>query len=245
MNSPAAQQQGSSANKALDGCISARVLLFDLDGTLADTAPDLAFALNRVLNSLDFPAVTLENTRNWIGNGIRCLLERALAGGSEKNFGPEFVDRGVALFESFYVEALWRKSVCYPGVIDGLVELKQRGYKMGCVTNKLRSCTDKLLEYSGLTNFFEVVVSGDDLVETKPAPAPLLYAADQLRVDPKDCVVIGDSRNDIDAARAAGMAVLAVTWGYHQDLELSAMGATQLVSEFNQISRLVTPTIPL
>jgi phosphoglycolate phosphatase len=245
VNPSAAQQEGSNANKALDGCISARVLLFDLDGTLADTAPDLAFALNRVLNSFAFPTVAVENTRNWIGNGMRRLLEQALADDVGRKVDPNLIDRGVALFESFYVEALWRKSVCYPGVIDGLVELKRRGYKMGCVTNKPRSCTGKLLEYSGLADFFEVVVSGDDLVETKPAPAPLLYAADQLRVDPKDCVMIGDSRNDIDAARAAGMAVLAVTWGYHQDLELSAMGATQLVSEFNQIFHLVTPTIPL
>ncbi len=243
MNQPAAQQQGSSANTALDGCLSASALLFDLDGTLADTAPDLTRALNRVLNTLDCSEVTLENTRNWIGNGMRCLLERALAGEGEKNASPEFVDRGVALFEPFYAEAVWADSVCYPGVVDGLAELKRMGYKMGCVTNKPRSCTGALLEHSGLVDFFEVVVAGDDLVETKPAPAPLLYAADQLHVGPQDCVVIGDSRNDVDAARAAGMAVLLVTWGYHQGLELSAMGATQLVSQFNQIFHVVTPAV--
>ena len=245
MNRPAAQRQGSSAHKALEGCLSARALLFDLDGTLADTAPDLTRALNRVLNSFDFPAVTVENTRNWIGNGIRRLLEQALAAEGKKKVSPEFVDQGVALFEPFYAEMVWTDSVCYPGVVDGLAELRRMGYKMGCVTNKPRSCTGKLLEHSGLADFFEVVVAGDDLVETKPAPAPLLHAADQLKVSPKDCVVIGDSRNDIDAARAAGMAVLAVTWGYHQGLELSAMGATRLVSQFNQIFHLVTPATPL
>ena len=112
MNRPAAQQQGSSANTALDGCLSASALLFDLDGTLADTAPDLARALNRVLNTLDCSEVTLETTRNWIGNGMRCLLERALAGDGEKKAGPEFVDQGVALFEPFYAEAVWADSVC-------------------------------------------------------------------------------------------------------------------------------------
>jgi len=243
VNRPAAQQQGSSANTALDGCLSAKALLFDLDGTLADTAPDLTQALNRVLRELDCPEITLENTRNWIGNGMRRLLERALAGDGEKRSNPEFVDRGVALFEPFYAEAVWTDSVCYPGVVDGLAKLKRMGYKMGCVTNKPRSCTGALLEHSGLAYFFEVVVAGDDLVETKPAPAPLLYAADQLQVDPQDCVMIGDSRNDIDAARAAGMAVLVVTWGYHQGLEWSAMGATQLVSQFNQICHAVTPAI--
>ena len=218
-------------------------LLFDLDGTLADTAPDLAFALNRVLNSFAFSTITVENTRNWIGNGMRRLLERAFAGDSEKKVDPELVDRGVALFETFYAEALWRDSMCYPGVVDGLAELKRIGYKMGCVTNKPRSCTGALLEHSRLIDYFEVVVAGDDLVETKPAPAPLLHAADQLHVSPQDCVVIGDSRNDVDAARAAGMAVLLVTWGYHQGFELSALGATQLVSQFNQIFHVVKPTV--
>ena len=239
MNQSAAQQQGSSANTALGGCLSASTLLFDLDGTLADTAPDLTRALNRVLSALDCPEVTLENTRNWIGNGMRCLLERALVGEGEKNASPDFVDQGVALFEPFYAETVWADSVCYPGVVDGLAEFKRMGYKMGCVTNKPRSCTGALLEHSGLVDFFEVVVAGDDLVETKPAPAPLLYAADQLHVGPQDCVVIGDSRNDVDAARAAGMAILLVTWGYHQGLELSTMGATQLVSQFNQIFHVV------
>ncbi len=243
MNQPAAQQQGSSANTALGGCLSASALLFDLDGTLADTAPDLTRALNRVLSTLDCSEVTLENTRNWIGNGMRCLLERALAGEGEKNASPDFVDQGVALFEPFYAEAVWADSVCYPGVVDGLAEFKRMGYKMGCVTNKPRSCTGALLEHSGLVDFFEVVVAGDDLVETKPAPAPLLYAADQLHVGPQDCVVIGDSRNDVDAARAAGMAVLLVTWGYHQGFELSALGATQLVSQFNQIFHVVKPVV--
>mgnify|MGYP000017575337 FL=1 len=243
MNRSAAPQQGSSANTTLDGCLSASALLFDLDGTLVDTAPDLARALNRVLRALDCPAVTLENTRNWIGNGMRRLLERALAGDGEKKASPGFVDRGVVLFEPFYAEAVWTDSVCYPGVVDGLAKLKRMGYKMGCVTNKPRSCTGVLLEHAGLAGFFEVVVAGDDLVETKPAPAPLLYAADQLQVGPQDCVVIGDSQNDVNAARAAGMAVLVVTWGYHQGLEWSAMGATQLVSQFNQIFHVVTPAV--
>ena len=217
--------------------------LFDLDGTLADTAPDLAIALNRVLHTLDCPAVTLENTRNWIGNGMRCLLERALAGSDKNKASTEIVDQGVALFEPFYAESVWADSVCYPGVVDGLAELKQMGYKMGCVTNKPRSCTGALLHHAGLLDFFEVVVAGDDLVETKPAPAPLLYAADQLHGGPQDCVVIGDSRNDVDAARAAGMAVLLVTWGYHQGFELSALGATQLVSQFNHIFHVVKPAV--
>ena len=243
MNRLAAQTQGSNANTALNNRLPTRALLFDLDGTLVDTAPDLTQALNRVLGTLNRSTVTLENTRNWIGNGMRRLLERALARDSEEKTDPELVDRGVTLFEPFYAETVWVDSVCYPGVIDGLNQLKRMGFKMGCVTNKPRSCTGLLLERSELARFFEVVVAGDDLVEVKPAPAPLLYAADQLEVDPQNCVVIGDSQNDIDAARAAGMPVLAVTWGYHQGLELSAMGATKLICRFDQIFLAITPSI--
>jgi phosphoglycolate phosphatase len=243
VNRPAAQQQGSSANAALDGFLSASALLFDLDGTLADTAPDLTRALNQVLRALDCPEVTVEKTRIWIGNGMRRLLERALTGGGEKKVSPELVTRGIALFEPIYAEAVWTDSICYPGVVEGLAKLKRMGYKMGCVTNKPRSCTGALLEHSRLADFFEVVVAGDDLVESKPAPAPLLYAANQLQIAPQDCVVIGDSRTDVDAARAASMAVLVVTWGYHQGLELSAIGATNLVSQFDQIFHLVAPAV--
>jgi phosphoglycolate phosphatase len=240
VNQSAAYQQGSSANIALDTCLRARALLFDLDGTLADTAPDLARALNRVLFMLNCRTVTLENTRNWIGNGMRCLLEQALARDSEDNVDPELVDRGAELFEPVYAEAVWVDSTCYPGVVDGLAQLKRMGFRIGCVTNKPRSCTDKLLQYSGLDGCVEAVVAGDDLAESKPAPAPLLHAADQLGVSPQSCVMIGDSQNDVAAARAAGMAVLVVTWGYDQGLDLSALGATKLVSQFNEIFDMVT-----
>ena len=97
-----------------------RAVVFDLDGTLVDTAPDLTRALNRVLRALDCPAITLENTRNWIGNGMRHLLERAIASDGKKKVSPKLVDQGVALFEPFYAEAVWADSVCYPGVVYGL-----------------------------------------------------------------------------------------------------------------------------
>ena len=218
----------------------ARALLFDLDGTLADTAPDLARALNRALQTLDCPRVTLEEVRRWIGNGTESLLKRAVAKTPGRQVDLDLINKGIGLFDFYYSESIWAKSVCYPGVLNGLSELKRLGFKLACVTNKPRSFSSEVLKQSGLDVFFDVVVAGNDLSERKPSPMPLLYATQQLELGSRECIVIGDSKNDTEAALKAGMMVLLVTWGYHQDMELSQMGATELIRKFNEISNLVT-----
>lgn len=217
----------------------ARALLFDLDGTLADTAPDLARALNRALQTLDCPRVTLEEVRLWIGNGTESLLKRAVAKTPGRQVDLDLINKGIGLFDFYYSESIWAKSVCYPGVLNGLSELKRLGFKLACVTNKPRSFSSEVLKQSGLDVFFDVVVAGNDLSERKPSPMPLLYATQQLELGSRECIVIGDSKNDTEAALKAGMMVLLVTWGYHQDMELSQMGATQLIQKFSDISDLV------
>ena len=218
----------------------ARALLFDLDGTLADTAPDLARALNRALQTLDCQRVTLEEVRRWIGNGTESLLKRAVAKTPGRQVDLDLINKGIGLFDFYYSESIWAKSVCYPGVLNGLSELKRLGFKLACVTNKPRSFSSDVLKQSGLDVFFDVVVAGNDLSERKPSPMPLLYATQQLELGSRECIVIGDSKNDTEAALKAGMMVLLVTWGYHQDMELSQMGATELIRKFNEISNLVT-----
>ena len=218
----------------------ARALLFDLDGTLADTAPDLARALNIALQTLDCQRVTLEEVRRWIGNGTESLLKRAVAKTPGRQVDLDLINKGIGLFDFYYSESIWAKSVCYPGVLNGLSELKRLGFKLACVTNKPRSFSSDVLKQSGLDVFFDVVVAGNDLSERKPSPMPLLYATQQLELGSRECIVIGDSKNDTEAALKAGMMVLLVTWGYHQDMELSQMGATELIRKFNEISNLVT-----
>ena len=213
--------------------------MFDLDGTLADTAPDLCQALNRVLRTLNCSTVALEEVRGWIGNGMQTLLEHALAKNLYRKVDSALIDKGMSLFDLFYSDAVWVESVCYPGVLNGLLELREIGFKLACVTNKPRSFSLEVLKQSGLDAFFHVLVAGNDLPERKPSPVPLLHAIRQLRVNSRECVVIGDSKIDIDAARNAGMMVLLVTWGYHQDLELSEMGANQLIKTFSQIPKSV------
>jgi phosphoglycolate phosphatase len=242
VNEVAVQEAGITIN-ALGKSVSGKALLFDLDGTLADTAPDLLQALNRVLSVLNFSPVLLEDARNWIGSGMRSLLETALVSSIGSVPDPALVDKGMTLFDLFYAEGVWVKSTCYPGVVEGLSEFKKIGLKMGCVTNKPRFFTEALLKKSRLDVFFDVVVAGNDLCEKKPAPLPLLHAAERLQVSPQVCVVIGDSQNDIDAALGAGMMMLLVTWGYFQSGKVSQMGATQLIKEFSQIRNVVTRSI--
>ena len=213
--------------------------MFDLDGTLADTAPDLCQALNRVLRTLNCSTVALEEVRGWIGNGMQALLERALVKNSDRKVDSALIEKGMSLFDLFYSDSVWVESICYPGALNSLLELREIGFKMACVTNKPRSFSLEVLKQSGLDAFFHVLVAGNDLSERKPSAAPLLYAAQQLRVNSRECVVIGDTKNDIDAARNAGMMVLLVTWGYHKDLELSEMGANQLIKTFSQIPKSV------
>ena len=219
--------------------LRATALLFDLDGTLVDSAPDICNAVNQVLNDLRRPRITLEETRNWIGNGLRRFLQKALVPDGEGSLDPLLLERAYSMFESHYAKSVWTNSVVYPGVLDGLAQLEAVGFKMGCVTNKPRFCTCLLLDQAGLARYFDVVVAGVDLTETKPAPAPLLHAAKHLGAMPDECVMIGDSRNDVEAARAAGMAILALTSGYHQGVDLNEIGATRLASEFSQILELI------
>ena len=219
--------------------MTAKALLFDLDGTLADTAPDLSRALNRTLQALDCATVSLEEVRLWIGDGTENLLKRAVSKTLDRQVDVDLIDRGVGLFDVYYSESVWVKSVCYPGVLNGLSRLKRLGFKLACVTNKPRSFSSDVLKQSGLDIFFDIVVSGNDLPERKPSPMPLLYATKELKLGPRECIVIGDSKNDAEAALKAGMMVLLVTWGYHQDMKLSQMGATELIGKFSEISNSV------
>ncbi len=235
MNRSAAQYKGDSGNVNLDSCSQANVLLFDLDGTLVDTAPDIFRSLNHALHEINCVPVSLERVRMWIGNGIRSLLEQAITSGSNDKVDCDVLDEGIQLFEMFYLKNLWNDSECYPGVLSGLNHLKGAGFKMGCVTNKPRLCARMLLAQSALDQFFEIVVAGGDLEVLKPSPKPLTYAARMLGVECHECVMVGDSKNDVKAAKAAGMAMLLVTWGYHQDSEFSSMAVTKQISEFKDI----------
>lgn len=215
-----------------------RAILFDLDGTLVDSAPDLALAVNATLAELDRPPCTVDIVRDWVGNGADKLLERALSGHFDGRVSPERLAAIRPRFLHHYERYLCVDSALYPGVAEGLEALYGAGLRLGCVTNKPSRFTQPLLEQLNIAGFFGAVIGGDDAPHKKPDPAPLRLAAERLSVPLGHCLVVGDSINDIEAARAAGCPVVAVPYGYNHgrdirsarpDAVIASLGALPLL----------------
>ncbi|MBL0143624.1 MAG: phosphoglycolate phosphatase [Betaproteobacteria bacterium] len=215
-----------------------RAALFDLDGTLLDTAPDLASAANRMLAELGRAPLDETRIRDYVGKGVVNLVNRcfeATGGGSEDQR-----QRAQEAFERHYIAGIADRSRLYPGVVSGLEALERAGIAMGCVTNKAGRFTEPLLELTGLRRFFGVVVSGDTMERKKPHPEPMLYAAEKLGTSPAQTLVVGDSLNDVLSARAAGCPVVVVPYGYREGLALEDLGADAVVASVEEAARSIT-----
>lgn len=191
------------------------LILFDLDGTLVDSAPDLAAAIDRMLGVLGHPPAGEEKVRGWIGHGLPQLVRRALTHELWPEKDPPDFERALALYQGFYREAMVVGSRVYPGVFDGLQALSAQHWPMACVTNKHSAFTRALLEAVNLLDFFKVTLSGDEVPRPKPDPMPLLKLAEQFKVRPDELLMVGDSEADARAARAAGSQLVLVRYGYH------------------------------
>ena len=193
-----------------------KLVLFDLDGTLVDSAPDIALCVDGALAELGVPQRGFERIRSFIGSGAEQLIHRALTNDIEGMAPVKSFDAAYASFSRRYAEGVCNLTRLYPGVENTLGELAARGWQMGCVTNKPSRFTDPLLRELGLESFFAVVLSGDSLRMKKPDPEPLLYAAQVCGAANGHCIMVGDSLTDVAAARAAGMPVICVSYGYDQ-----------------------------
>ena len=186
-----------------------RAVLFDFDGTLADTAPDLAAAVNRMRVEQGHEPLPIECLRPFASAGARGLLHAAYG------IKPENAEYG-ALRETFleyYAERVCEQTRLFPGIAELLAELKARGIAWGIVTNKATRFTERIIAALKLAP--DCVACGDTTPHLKPHPAPLLHACSQVRVGPADCTYLGDDLRDMKAAHAAGMRAIAVEWGYH------------------------------
>ncbi len=193
------------------------VLLFDLDGTLVDSAPDLALAVNKTLLDLGKAEFDQHTIHHWVGNGAKVLIERALSGSAEidSQLDPALSQDALAIFLAHYQQCLCVESRLYDDVKEGLLSLKNAGFRLAIITNKPAVFIEPILTGLGINNVFELLIGGDSLPERKPHPAPLHYALEQLNVSAQQCVMIGDSKNDILAAKAANIDSVGLTYGYN------------------------------
>ena len=216
-----------------------QLIAFDLDGTLVDSVPDLTAATDRMLVQLGRPAAGEDKVRGWVGNGAAMLVKRALAGSADPAL-VELVDAqlhldAIHLFRTCYQEENGRQSLLYPGVQEVLEAFAGLGIKMAVITNKPLVFTEPLLEYLGITGFFQSVLGGECLPHRKPHPLPLLYTCERLGVEPKHALMVGDSRNDVEAAKAAGMTSAALTYGYNHGEPVSASDPDWLLDDFREL----------
>ncbi len=192
-----------------------KLVMFDLDGTLVDSVPDLAAALNTTLQALGQAPVDIDAVRVWIGNGARVLVRRGLARDFEhEHIGEAETEHALELFMQAYAGSHALTEV-YPGVRETLKWLHKRKVKLALITNKPERFVAPLLDQLGLGRYFKWIIGGDTLPQQKPDPAALLFVMKMASVRPRHALFIGDSRNDVLAAKAAGVACVALSYGYN------------------------------
>ena len=193
-----------------------KAVMFDLDGTLVNTAPEIAVAANQMLNALNLPQKTPAQITRYIGEGAQMLVQRCLVAG-ETIAEPDdaLLHDAQALFFEHYAQNV-TSSQPYEGAIETLDALKRTGFRLACVTNKPEKFTLPLLGATGLADFFEVIVSGDTLAKKKPSPMQLHHICKKLDVLETESMLVGDSDTDVVAAHAAGCYIVTVPYGYNQ-----------------------------
>jgi len=215
------------------------MILIDLDGTLIDSVPDLAFCVDAMMTELGLPVRGEAAVRNWVGNGVERLVQRALCNDLDGQPDAALFERALPVFMRLYQENTSQRSRLYPGVREGLDLLQTQAYRLGCVTNKAERFTLPLLRDKGILDRFELVVSGDTLEKKKPDPMPLLYAAERFNVAPADSLMVGDSRSDVKAARAAGFRIVCMTYGYNHGADIREEHPDVVLDRLDQLPGLL------
>jgi phosphoglycolate phosphatase len=221
--------------------LRARAVIIDLDGTLLDTAADLAAATNLMRIEFGLPPLPESAVAAYVGKGAEVLVHRALGGGLDARVDGALHARGHAAFLRHYALENGRRARAYPGVREGLDAMRVKGLRLACVTNKPQAFAEPLLARCGMAADFELVLGGDALVRRKPDPMPMLHAAHCMGAAPAAVVAIGDSINDALAARAAGMPVLAVPYGYNEGRDVRSLDVDGIVDSLLEAARLIDP----
>jgi phosphoglycolate phosphatase len=216
--------------------VAFRAVVFDLDGTLVDSAGEIAEALARTFAAFSLEPLARAEVETMIGRGVRVLLERALA--KRPGHGID-VDDAVAAFETHYAQTVGRDATLFDGALEALQALSTRGIPLGVVTNKPRFFTLQLLAQLGIDHHFRCVIAGDDGITRKPAGDMLVEAARRLACAPRETLMLGDSENDVAAAREAGCPVWCVRHGYNEGRAPETLGADRLLDSLADLPALL------
>lgn len=214
-----------------------KLLIFDLDGTLINSALDLAKAVNYMLVNLGKETFEEETIHGWVGNGALTLVKRALLGKRELNgtLDADYVKKALNIFLDYYKANLCNATVPYTNVTQTLQALKEKGYTLVIVTNKPFKFVAPILKGLNMDGFFAEILGGDSLAEKKPHPAPLLHVCETLGLNVEASVMIGDSKNDILAANACGMDSAGVTYGYNYGEDIGVHKPTVIIDDFKDL----------
>jgi len=215
------------------------MVLIDLDGTLVDSVPDLAWCVDETMKALDMPVRGEAKVRNWVGNGVPRLIQRALIGQLDGEPSDADYAKAAPIFMDLYADNASKRSQLYPSVIEGLQWLKDQGIRIGCVTNKDEQFTLTILKDLGLFDFFEIVISGDTLPFKKPHPAPLLHGAEFFNVKPENAMMIGDSISDVKASRAADFSIICMSYGYNHGVDIRTASPDVVIDSFAELKNVI------
>ncbi|WP_430232533.1 phosphoglycolate phosphatase [Nitrosomonas communis] len=216
-----------------------KAVVIDLDGTLLDTAMDLASAANKMLTELGKPELPVATIQSFIGKGIQRLVKRSLTNSLDEEPDPELFNKALPIYQRNYHENLYTHTRPFPEVVEGLDTLKKNGFRLACITNKAEAFTLPLLRATNLLHYFEMVLSGDTLPKKKPDPLPLLHACQHFQIKPYELLLIGDSLNDAMAARAAGCHIFCVPYGYNEGRDVHELNCDAVVSSLLEAAKLI------
>jgi phosphoglycolate phosphatase len=215
------------------------MVLIDVDGTLVDSVPDLAYCVDAMMSELGMPERGEKRVRHWVGNGVERLVKRALVNQLDGEPDEALFSKALPVFEALYRENTSKRSRLYQGVKAALDFLKTTGVRLGCVTNKASQFTLPLLQDLGVHDYFEVVICGDMVERKKPDPMPLLQAAEQLQTEAKASMMLGDSMSDVNAARAAGFQIVCMSYGYNHGEDIRDYDPDAVIDSMAEIKHIV------
>ena len=216
-----------------------KAIMIDLDGTLLDTAGDLATAANLMLRELGRAELPIATIQSYIGKGIQNLVKKSLTNSLDGEPDAELFSQAIAIYEHEYEKNLCINTRPYPRAVDGLTAMKEASFQLACITNKSEAFTLPLLRATSLLDYFDIVLAGDSLPKKKPDPMTLQHACKLFGILPHEMLLIGDSLNDTEAARAAGCYVFCVPYGYNEGRDVLGLDCDAIIPSIYDAVKLI------